>query len=104
MKCDRFIGTGNTSSLGRVVSDSKMKSASTLLFAADSQSTIEVSTGNHAYGSNLICHGINTSIRSTNYVRGLERRQFSRYSAKNSILNEDYSTFFCDNEESKKPA
>ena len=96
MKCDRFIGTGKAISLDLVASDSKMKHGS------NSHSTVEVSIANHANGSNHVSHGINTSIRSSKSVRGLERRQFSQYSAKTSILDEDHYMLFYDIEESKK--
>ena len=102
MKCDRFIGTGNTSSLDAIVSNSKLRHASKSPFAVHSHSTVEVSTANHAYNSNRISHGINTSIRSTNSLQGPERRQMRKYSAKISNLDEDHSMFFCDKEESKK--
>ena len=96
MKCDRFIGTGTSSSLDLLASKSKFKHASKSTFLGDSQSTGEVSTANHT------SHGINTSIRSSKSVRGLERRQFSWYSAKTSILDEEHSMVFYDKEESKK--
>ena len=102
MKCDRFIGTGTSSSLDLLASESKSKHASKSTFLGDSHSTVEVSTANHAYNSNHISHGINTSIRSSKSVRGLERRQFSQYSAKTSILDEDHYMHFYDIEESKK--
>ena len=102
MKCDRFIGTGNTSSLDAIVSNSKFKSASKSPFAVHSHSTVEVSSAKHAHISNYISHGVNTSIRSTNSFQGLERRQIRQYSAKISNLDEDHSMFFCDKEESKK--
>ena len=99
MKCDRFIGTRNTSSLD---ANCKFKHASSSPFAVHSHSTVEVSSAKHANISNYISHGINTSIRSTNSFQGLERRQIRQYSAKISNLDEDHSMFFCDKEESKK--
>ena len=102
MKCDRFIGTGNTSSLDTIVSNSKFGYASKSPFAVHSHSTVEVSSAKHAHVSNYISHGVNPSIRSTNSFQGLERRQIRQYSAKISNLDEDHSMFFCDKEESKK--